>query len=363
MSLPRGNYRVSPNGMARTNTMAKKLARPAKLSDSRVGAPGAELTGQGALKTRPINVHDICVGARMREVDEAAVDVLSASMAELGLNTPISVRLIPPTSAIKNGENKPETAWVLVAGAHRLAAAKKLGWKTIMSIVVDADDVQAQLWEIAENLHRAELTAQQRADHVAAYVRLREKSGVLSQRETKPLGGRPKGGLRAAARALGIDKSEAARAVKIASISAEVRAAVHVTKLNDHQSALLEIASLPTIEAQLAKVWEIASRRERHRTSSTQGRKPSSEAEPETGSTTIAEQRARAVHKAAFDVLAELLVRRLGKDAHRFVRLSQDTGSNDLLRLANAIEQSLGRHGTAADISAMPLAGSLVAGK
>jgi ParB-like chromosome segregation protein Spo0J len=349
--------------LARINTMFKELARPAKVSDSRVGGAGAELTGQGAPKTRHINVNDICVGPRMREVDEAGVDVLSASMAEIGLNTPISIRRIPPTSAIKSRENKPETAWVLVTGAHRLAAAKKLGWKTIMSIVVDADDVQAQLWEIAENLHRAELTAQQRADHVAAYVRLREKSGVLSQRETKPLGGRPRGGLRAAARALGIDKSEAARAVKIASISAEIRQAVHVAKLDDNQSALLEIASLPTIEAQLAKVGEIASRRKRHRTRASQRRKASSEAEPETGSTTIAEQRARAVHKAAFDVLAELLVRRLGKDAHRFVRLSQDTGSNDLLRLANAIEQSLGRHGTAADISAMPLAGSLVAGK
>ena len=61
-----------------------------------------------------------------------------------------------------------------------------------------------------------------------------------------------------------------------------------------------------------------------------------------------ADQGARAVRETAFDALAELLGRRLGKDAHRFVRLSQDAGSNDLLRLAAAIEQRLSKAGSAA---------------
>ena len=242
--------------------MLKKLAR-VRVSKDGGGTAEAGPTGQAAVEVRLNNVDEIGAGPRMRDVDEAAVDVLAASMAEIGLKTPISIRLTPPTSVTGSDEKKPETAWVLVAGAHRLAAAKKLGWRTISCIVMPVDDVGAQLWEIAENLHRAELTVQQRSDHLAAYVRLREKRGRVSpQVEAKSLGGRPEGGLRAAARELGLDKSDVARAVKIASISENARSAASATKLNDNQSALLETASMPSPEAQVAKVEEIASRRD-----------------------------------------------------------------------------------------------------
>ena len=53
---------------------------------------------------------------------------------------------------------------------------------------------------IAENLHRAELTVQERAEHVAEWVRLTEK--VSPQVGAKPQGGRPEGGIRRAAREL-----------------------------------------------------------------------------------------------------------------------------------------------------------------
>src|SRR3546814_18232867 len=64
---------------------------------------------------------------------------------------------------------------VLVAGRHRLAAAAKLGWEEIDCIYVALDEVDRRLWEIAENLHRAELTALARDQHIAAWVRLTDE--------------------------------------------------------------------------------------------------------------------------------------------------------------------------------------------
>jgi len=48
-------------------------------------------------------------------------------------------------------------------GQHRYEAAKSLGWREIAAFVSGADDAHAELWEIDENLIRAELTDSQRA--------------------------------------------------------------------------------------------------------------------------------------------------------------------------------------------------------
>ncbi|ACI98702.1 hypothetical protein [Rhodospirillum centenum] len=81
----------------------------------------------------------------------------------------------------------------------------------------------ARLWEIAENLHRAELTVQERAEHIAEWVRLTADKGA----QVAPPGGRQPHdkGIKAAVRELGIDRTEAQRAVKIAAISDEAKQA------------------------------------------------------------------------------------------------------------------------------------------
>ena len=94
--------------------------------------------------------------------------------------------------------------------------------------VGSACETDARLWEISENLHRCELTVQERADHIAEWVKLtKEKLGQSAQvSNERVVGGRGKeGGLSAAVRDLGIDRTEARRAVKIASITPEARAA------------------------------------------------------------------------------------------------------------------------------------------
>src|SRR3954449_6897660 len=44
---------------------------------------------------------------------------------------------------------------------------RQLGWETVPCIVLEeGQEREARLWEIAENLHRAELPAVERAEHI-----------------------------------------------------------------------------------------------------------------------------------------------------------------------------------------------------
>ncbi|VTZ27245.1 conserved hypothetical protein [Methylocella tundrae] len=131
--------------------------------------------------------------------------------------------------------------YALVAGAHRLAAAKKLGWSEIPCLTLyDEPDEQARLWEIAENLHRAELTALERSELISEWIGLTDKVGQLAP----PLGGiQPNDkGVRRAVRELGIERTEARRSDKIAGLSPEAKAAAREVGLDDNQSALLTAA-------------------------------------------------------------------------------------------------------------------------
>ena len=106
--------------------------------------------------TRKVPLERIIVGERLRQFRESQVDTLTESIAELGLLTPISVY-----------ENPLDGAFNLVAGLHRLEACRKLGWPEIDVILVDRlDEYERILWEIDENLVRAELSEGERAEHL-----------------------------------------------------------------------------------------------------------------------------------------------------------------------------------------------------
>lgn len=111
-----------------------------------------------------IRVEDIVIGERHRALSEDAVARLATSMTELGLQQPISVRMVDEMEI--DGELTAGVP-ILVAGAHRLAAAKFLGWSHIDCIEVADDELRAELWEIDENLMRAELSPAQQAQHLS----------------------------------------------------------------------------------------------------------------------------------------------------------------------------------------------------
>ena len=201
-------------------------------------APGnsAELTH--------IALDEIYVPEDRRALQPDKVADLAQSMKVLGLLSPIAVRwlrkevTLPNTLTVKGAHH-------LVYGLHRLTAARQLGWTEIPCQVLfsstaaietpyapkmQGNDRQALMVEIAENLHRAELTTLERSEHIAAWIRLveenaegsgdaEETSGALDRKGS----GRPKGGRSAAAREIGISEADARRSERIAALQIRQR--------------------------------------------------------------------------------------------------------------------------------------------
>jgi hypothetical protein len=119
---------------------------------------------------------------------------------------------------------------------------RKLGWDLTNVFIISGNDVEIELREIAENLHREDLTALQRDDHLARWIELTEVKGVSVHIAQKPNGGRPEGGLSAVTRELGVERTDAHRAVRVASLSDEAKAAAIKHGLDDNRTALLEAA-------------------------------------------------------------------------------------------------------------------------
>jgi ParB-like nuclease family protein len=105
----------------------------------------------------------IHISDRLRTALPDRVAAIATSMSEIGLMTPISLRLVERIEI--NGKQE-HSVPVLVAGATRLAAAKTLGWDKIACVYIDADEAEAQIWEIDENLARNELTTEEKREHL-----------------------------------------------------------------------------------------------------------------------------------------------------------------------------------------------------
>lgn len=190
---------------------------------------------------REIQTHDldvIHVGSRLRHVDPERVAALASSIKEIGLLTPLTIRTVHEVEI--NGEVV-EDVPVLISGYTRMQALKSLGIETAPCIEVTADDIEAQLWEIAENLHRSELTALEHDQHVAKWIEL-SAARISAQSAPKIGRGRPNSGVNAATRELGIERTAAQRAVKVASLTEEAKNAARATGLDDNRTALLKAA-------------------------------------------------------------------------------------------------------------------------
>lgn len=110
------------------------------------------------MKHQRITLKTLRASAQPRPLITADVDKLAASIKDVGLIQPVTVRPI----VVINGVS--EQGFQIVAGHHRVAACRLLGWEEIDAIVVDTSSrLQAELIEIDENLCRSELTASQRS--------------------------------------------------------------------------------------------------------------------------------------------------------------------------------------------------------
>lgn len=94
-----------------------------------------------------------------RPTTPETVNALAQSMLQSGLINPIHVK----PAVVYDGAIMTE-GYRVIAGNHRVSAARALGWTEIEAfIVADDDELVSELIEIDENLCRAELTAAQRS--------------------------------------------------------------------------------------------------------------------------------------------------------------------------------------------------------
>lgn len=89
-----------------------------------------------------------------RPLNDAILPSLCDSIEEIGVVNPIRVR--------RDGDG-----YEVIAGAHRFAACDLIGLRQMPCIIVDDDDLHAELAMIDENLMRAELSASERATSTA----------------------------------------------------------------------------------------------------------------------------------------------------------------------------------------------------
>jgi ParB family chromosome partitioning protein len=206
-----------------------------------------------------VPVAKIRVGERSRSLCEDVVVSLVESIKAIGLKVPISVQI----DSASRGER-----YLLVVGLHRLEACRRLGMAHIDTRIVDLDDTERRLWEIAENLHRAELTALERSEQIAEWVKpcgeriqpaqLAPPEKAIGYKSPPPQQQR---GINAAVRELGVERTDAQRSIKIAGLTPQAKSEARALGFDDNQSALLRAAKAPSKEGQIRALREEAARR------------------------------------------------------------------------------------------------------
>ena len=112
----------------------------------------------GALRELPSGAFSRTLSSRERQINEAELVELTASIEASGLLQPVVVRP-------RNGK------YELIAGERRWRAVQRLGWPKIPAVVKEVDDPTLLTLALIENLQRDNLSAM---DEAAGYQRLHE---------------------------------------------------------------------------------------------------------------------------------------------------------------------------------------------
>ena len=254
--------------------------------------------------------------ANARPTNAADVVALVSSIRTIGLQVPLTV-------VERAGR------YLLIAGRHRLEALRVIGEERVPVRVVDFDDIEARLWAISENLHRNELNALQRAEQIAEWIKLTEEK--LAQVDPVSAGGRGNtGGVRAAARELGVDRNEARRSIKIAGITDKALEVAREAGLDGNQSVLLKVASYAD-EDQVEAIAEIAQARAEKTLERRAERAPDRPAE-------IAAKPLRSLEYLAAGELAQWIKQTTPNDRTRVIRMLRECAAilEDEMKVAKA---------------------------
>jgi ParB/RepB/Spo0J family partition protein len=188
---------------------------------------------------------------RLRAVNPDAVETIAESMSRLGQLSPIVV--------LPDG--------TLIAGHHRVQAAKRLGWDEIDAVVRADDDEIVRLMEIDENLARNELSVLERAEFVARRRSILESNGDGEKFAEN------------VAKATGRSKRSVEHDQRIGTLPDAIRDLIRGTSIADSTRGLLalartdaaeltRIATLPEADAREAILAIVDEAEERHRNKS-----------------------------------------------------------------------------------------------
>lgn len=112
-----------------------------------------------------LQIKDIKVSQRLREIDQDKVDELVESIQLVGLLHPIVI----------DSDNN------LLAGNHRLEAHRILGRDSIECRVVNLSELENELVQIDENLINNELNIIEKSEHIILRESILDKLGLRSK--------------------------------------------------------------------------------------------------------------------------------------------------------------------------------------
>jgi ParB family transcriptional regulator, chromosome partitioning protein len=140
---------TAPAGSAGLSAAARlMLHKPEEIEQAAASLPANEIL-EGLIDANPYQPRS--------QVHDADLAELANSLREHGLVQPIVVRA--------KGDR-----YQLIAGQRRLAAARRLGWGTVLVRELDVDDRQMSEIAIVENLQRRDLDALEKATSFKQYL-------------------------------------------------------------------------------------------------------------------------------------------------------------------------------------------------
>jgi len=182
-----------------------------------------------------LDIARIQVGQRKRKLDEGKVRSLAESFESIGQLQPITV------------EQCEYGNYRMIAGLHRLEAAKLLGWESIEAQEFEGDAVAAELAEIDENLMRNDLTVLEQGEHLARRQELVgfSRGGDRKSDEFQTATVAVRKPTNELARAIGLSERSAHNRISVArNIVPEVKDAIRDTEIANSTTQLLELARL-----------------------------------------------------------------------------------------------------------------------
>lgn len=184
-----------------------------------------------------IKIDNIVLNDRKRKLNKDKVMELADSFKLLGQLEPITV-------ASKNDQ------YILLAGLHRLEAAKLLGWETINAQVFVGNELECELVEIDENLISYNLTVLEQGERLKRRNEILEDLGIKAKQGDNRYTFRPDtmAGLKTTedvGKEVGLSERSVRRRIQIArDILPEVKEKIRNTPVADSTTQLLDLARL-----------------------------------------------------------------------------------------------------------------------